>query len=183
MDLSRSVVALTSVLVLGLLAPPLSSAQSADVLSAPSPAASAAAASFDGPRQQISASPLLMMWKYFNVEYERRATAATTWGVSTSFVPGGVRYRNVGGFWHYYPGGRALEGFYIGARAQVHHASALLDSATVAGLGIELGRNWIVGRRTLVGIGIGATRLFGGTLEGESLTLPTFRIANVGITF
>jgi len=138
----------------------------------------------DAPRQQISASPFLIMYKYFNVEFERRATEGTTWGVSTSFVPGrNADYRNVGGFWHYYPGGRALQGFYIGGRVQLHHGSTLTESATLGGVGFELGKNWIVGRRTLVGIGAGATRLFGGALAGESLTLPTFRIANVGITF
>ena len=138
----------------------------------------------DAPTQQISASPFLLMYSYFNVEFERRATTASTWGLSTSFAPGrAVDYRNVGAFWHYYPGGRALQGFYIGGRVQVHRASGLDRSATLGGVGFELGKNWIVGRRTLVGIGIGATRLFGGPLEGESLTLPTFRIANVGITF
>ena len=138
----------------------------------------------EAPRQQVSASPFLIMYKYFNVEFERRATDSTTWGVSTSVLPGrNADYRNVGGFWHFYPGGHALRGFYIGGRVQVHHASALSASATLGGVGFELGKNWIIGRRTLVGIGVGATRLFGGPLAGESLTLPTFRIANVGITF
>ena len=134
--------------------------------------------------QQVSASPFLIMYKYFNIEYERRATTAGTWGLSTSFVPGrNADYRNLGAFWHYYPGGHALRGFYIGGRVQVHHGSAATESATLGGVGFELGHNWIVGRRTLVGIGFGATRLFGGPLAGDSLTLPTFRIANVGVTF
>jgi hypothetical protein len=137
------------------------------------------------PAQQISASPFLLMYEYFNVEFERRATTASTWGVSTSFAPGhNSSYRNVGGFWHYYPGGRALRGFYIGGRVQVHRASGLNDaSATLGGVGFELGKNWIIGRRTLVGLGVGVTRLFGGPLAGESLTLPMFRIANIGIAF
>ena len=71
----------------------------------------------------------------------------------------------------------------IGGRVQLHHGSALHESANFGGVGFELGKNWIIGRRTLVGLGVGATRLFGGSLAGESLTLPTFRIANVGITF
>ena len=136
------------------------------------------------PAQQISASPFLLMYEYFNVEFERRATTASTWGVSTSFAPGHhSTYRNVGGFWHYYPGGRALHGFYIGGRVQVHRVSGLNASTTLGGVGFELGKNWIIGRRTLVGLGAGVTRLFGGPLAGESLTLPMFRIANVGIIF
>jgi hypothetical protein len=134
--------------------------------------------------QQVSSSPFLTMYKYFNVEFERRATTATTWGVSTSFVPGrNADYHNVGGFWHFYPGGRALRGFYLGGRLQVHHGSTFTESATLGGVGFELGKNWIIGRRTLVGLGAGVTRLFGGPLAGDSLTLPTFRLANVGITF
>jgi hypothetical protein len=138
----------------------------------------------EAPKQQISASPFLIMYEYFNVEFERRATTASTWGVSSSFAPGrSVNYRNVGAFWHYYPGGRALQGFYIGGRVQVHRASSVHQAATLGGVGFELGKNWIIGRRTLVGVGAGVTRLFGGPLAGESLTLPTFRIANVGIAF
>jgi hypothetical protein len=144
----------------------------------------AAARAQDAPKQQVSASPFLIMYKYFNVEFERRATDATTWGVSTSFVPSGsADYRNVGAFWHFYPAGHALRGFYIGGRVQVHHGVAGTESATFGGVGFELGKNWIIGRRTLVGLGVGATRLFGGALAGDSLTLPTFRIANVGVTF
>jgi hypothetical protein len=135
-------------------------------------------------RQQISASPFLVMYQYFNLEYEHRATRASTWGLSTSFFPSsGADYRNVGAFWHFYPGGQALRGFYIGGRVQAHRASDDRVSATLGGVGFELGKNWIIGRRTLVGIGAGVTRLFGTPLGGDTLTLPTFRIANVGVAF
>ena len=144
----------------------------------------AAARAQDAPKQQVSASPFLIMYKYFNVEYEHRATQATTWGLSTSFAPGhSADYRNVAAFWHYYPAGTALKGFYLGGRVQVHHGSSLTDSATLGGVGFELGKNWVLGRRTLVGVDVGVTRLFGGPLDGDSLTLPTFRLANVGIAF
>jgi hypothetical protein len=169
----RLFVSAAALFTLSFLAPAAARAQSADTLAAP-----------DAPRQQISTSPFLMAYRYFNVEFEHRATKASTWGVSTSFVPGDdADYRNVGGFWRYYPGGRALQGFYLGGRVQVHHGSTLTESATLGGVGFEMGKNWIVGRRTLVGLGVGVTRLFGGPLAGDSLTLPTFRIANVGVTF
>jgi hypothetical protein len=136
------------------------------------------------PKMQVSASPFLIMYKYFNVEFERRATASNTWGVSTSFVPGSsADYRNVGAFWHFYPSGQALRGFYLGGRVQVHHGSTIGASATLGGVGFELGKNWIFRGRTLVGLGVGVTRLFGGPLAGDSLTLPTFRLANIGVTF
>ena len=144
----------------------------------------AAAHAQDAPKQQVSASPFLIAYKYFNVEYEHRATQATTWGLSTSFAPGhDADYRNVAAFWHFYPGGRALQGFYLGGRLQVHHGSSATESATLGGVGFELGKNWIIGKRTLVGAGVGVTRLFGGPLAGDSLTLPTFRLANIGVTF
>ena len=169
MRIIRSLVSAAAVSVF-CLAPSAARAQGADV-----PAST---------KQQVSASPFLIMYKYFNVEYERRATKASTWGASTSFFPSGdTDYRNVGAFWHFYPGGRALNGFYLGGRVQVHHASEGRESVTLGGVGFELGHNWIIGRRTLVGIGVGVTRLFGAPLAGDSLTLPTFRIANVGVAF
>jgi hypothetical protein len=150
--------------------------------------AAARAQSADAPavdtHQQISASPFLIAYKYFNVEYEHRATKASTWGASTAFYPSdGVNYRNAGAFWHFYPGGQALRGFYLGGRVQVHHGSDGVGSATLGGVGFELGKNWIIGRRTLVGLGVGVTRLFGSPLAGDSVTLPTFRLANIGVTF
>ena len=51
----------------------------------------------------------------------------------------------------------------------------------------EIGYDWLLGSRQNVGIslGIGATRLFGGTdaLDGLSATIPTLRLLNIGIAF
>ena len=62
-----------------------------------------------------------------------------------------------------------------------------VDEATgrFFGLGFELGYNWLLGakKNISIGMGAGATRLFGGDLNGASLTIPTVRLVNVGIAF
>jgi Protein of unknown function (DUF3575) len=83
----------------------------------------------------------------------------------------------------YYPRA-AMDGFYLGGRAGVYHVSAI-DSANFYGAGFELGYNWLLGRHdsVVIGMGAGVTRLFGGTLAGASLAVPTLRLVNVGFTF
>jgi hypothetical protein len=156
-----------------LLTPATASAQQAD-LAAPSH------------RQLVSANPFLLMYKWFNVEYERVHRESTTWGLSASLLPvDDADYGNLAAFYRYYPQGRALDGFFIGGRSGVHRVSAGGESGAFFGVGFELGYDWLMGaeQQFSVGIGAGATRLFGGSLEGVSLTVPTVRLVNVGWRF
>jgi Protein of unknown function (DUF3575) len=137
-------------------------------------------------QQVVSANPFLMMFSVFNVEYERKHKASTTWGASTSMVGfDDATYKNVAGFYRYYPGGNALSGFFVGGRGGVYRVSFERESAVAYGLGFELGYNWLLGaeKNFSVGLGAGATRLFGGDLDGVSLTYPTFRVVNIGWSF
>lgn len=137
-------------------------------------------------RQLVSANPFLLMYKWFNVEYERVHRESTTWGASASLLPiDDADYGNLAAFYRYYPQGRALDGFFIGGRSGVHRVSAGDDSGVFFGVGFELGYDWLLGREKnfSVGIGAGATRLFGGSLDGVSLTVPTLRLVNVGWRF
>ena len=139
-----------------------------------------------GNRQLVSANPFLLMYKWFNVEYERVHGESTTWGASASLLPiDHADYGNLAGFYRYYPQGRALDGFFIGGRSGVHRVSAGGESGVFFGVGFELGYDWLMGREEnfSVGIGAGATRLFGGSLDGVSLTVPTLRLVNVGWRF
>lgn len=139
-----------------------------------------------GNRQLVSANPFLLMYKWFNVEYERVHRESTTWGASASLVPiDDADYGNLAAFYRYYPQGRALDGFFIGGRSGVHRVSAGGESGVFFGVGFELGYDWLLGREEnfSVGIGAGATRLFGGSLDGVSLTVPTLRLVNVGWRF
>lgn len=137
-------------------------------------------------KQVISANPFLLMYEWFNVEYARKHKDATAWGASASLLPfDDADYGNVAVFYRYYPQGRALEGFYLGGRTGIHRVSAGDASGAFGGVGFELGYDWLLGARKNfhIGMGAGATRLFGGDLEGVSLTVPTFRLVNVGWSF
>lgn len=153
---------------------------------APAGAQTIGASSLPGNQQVISANPFLIMFSYFNVEYERRHKPSTSWGASTSFLGfDGADYGNVAGFYRYYPQGNALSGFYVGGRGGVHRVSASGDSGVFFGVGFELGYDWLLGREKnfSIGIGAGATRLFGGDLDGVSLAVPTVRLVNIGWAF
>ncbi|NNM33452.1 MAG: hypothetical protein HKO53_10320 [Gemmatimonadetes bacterium] len=58
----------------------------------------------------------------------------------------------------------------------------LADEVTVFGAGFELGYSWPLGvnRIFALGLGMGASRLFGGDLDDNSAYLPAVRIVNVG---
>jgi len=139
-------------------------------------------------QQIISANPFGLMFEWFNAEYERKISPATTLGASVSWFSldsGDMDYVNGNTIFRYYPSGRALSGFFLGGRGGVFRVSDRADSGVFFGAGFEIGYNWLLGARRNVGIslGAGATRLFGGELNGASLTIPTVRLLNLGIAF
>lgn len=172
----RYVCRVAAVILLILVPSSVAWAQSPDV--APPPA---------GVQQQLSANPFGLMFQWFNCEYERTATRSNTWGASMSFfsLDSDADYVNGAAFWRYYPQGRALNGLYVGGRAGLHRVGVNGASGAFFGLGFELGYNWLLGRHKnfMIGTGAGATRLFGGSLNGASLTIPTVRLVNVGVAF
>jgi hypothetical protein len=151
------------------------------------------AAAQDGTRvpvphnQVLSANPFGLMFGWFNADYERKINESNTWGASAStFSLGGdADYVNAQLAYRYYPQGAALTGFYIGGRGGVHTVEVADADGRFFGLGFEVGYDWLFGakRNFSVGVGAGATRLFGGDLNGASLTIPTVRLINVGIAF
>ena len=136
--------------------------------------------------QVVSANPFLLMAEYVNVEFERKASETGTFGVSASrFGIDDASYRNLQAFYRYYPQGAALTGFYIGGRGGVHRVSLDDEAANAFGLGLEIGYGWLFGkdRNFALSLGLGATRLFGGDIDGASPVIPTFRLVNVGWSF
>jgi hypothetical protein len=134
----------------------------------------------------LSANPFLLMAEYVNVEFERKHTNSSTFGVSASaFGFDDTDYRNLQGFYRFYPQGASLTGFYIGGRGGVHRVSDDHESGHAFGLGFELGYGWLFGakRNFAVSVGAGATRLFGGDLNGSSTLIPTLRLVNIGWSF
>lgn len=53
------------------------------------------------------------------------------------------------------------------------------------GFGFDIGYSWLLGKERLfaISLGAGATRLFGGSLDGVSLTVPAIRPLNLGGAF
>jgi len=137
-------------------------------------------------QQMVSANPFGLMLRWWNVEFERKFTASSTWGVSGSFLTlEGLDYASANALYRYYPQGAALSGFFIGGRAGLYHGSDEGESGTAFGLGFEIGYTWLLGARRNVGLSLGAglTRLVAGDfLDGPSV-LPTVRLLNVGIAF
>ena len=136
--------------------------------------------------QIISANPFGLVLGWWNVEFERKITPSSTWGMSGSFLGvDGVDFASVNGLWRYYPQGAALTGVYLGARAGVYHGSDAGESHAVFGAGFEVGYTWLLGARRNVGLslGVGLTRLFGGGEEDWPGVLPNVRLLNVGIAF
>jgi hypothetical protein len=137
--------------------------------------------------QVISASPLLMMFKWFNLDYERKISPAVTLGASGSYLPLGDDYDYQRATFHarYYPQGAALTGFYMGAQTGVHRAGSKRDHETLLGAGVDLGYAWLLGpnRNHSVSVGLGMTRMFAGNDLDGSLTLPNLRLLNIGFAF
>ena len=137
-------------------------------------------------KQVISANPFLLMAEWVNVEFERKHTETRTFGVSASTAEvGDADYRNFQAFYRYYPQGASLTGFYLGGRGGVHRVSEGDEAGHAFGLGFEIGYGWLFGakRNFALSVGAGATRLFGGDVEGVSPVIPTLRLVNIGWSF
>jgi hypothetical protein len=143
--------------------------------------------------QIVSANPFGLLAGWFNAEYERKLTPTTTWGLSGSMWDffDEFEYRSGTALLRYYPQRRALDRFFLGVRLGVHHVhnesvgTSADRGATYGGVGFDLGYTWLLGptERVGVSIGAGATRLFGGDLDGANVTLPSIRLVNVGVAF
>ena len=128
--------------------------------------------------QVLSASPLLLVHKWFNVDYERRIAPALTLGASALHMTG----FNIGtAMFHvrFYPGRAALSGFHIGVHTGVGYE---LRHRSIPGVGAEIGYAWLFGANRDVGLslGIGSTRMFG---ADGAFNFPNLRVFNVGFAF
>lgn len=141
-------------------------------------------------KNTLSTSPVLDILGFVNVEYQRKITESTTFGVSAGiFDLDDDSYQNVMMFGRYFPQGAALTGFYFGGRVGVHHVSDddhFFDrdrDDTRLSIGVDVGYDWLLGRKRniLVGVGVGANRLFGDDDFGLD-AYPTARL-NIGFAF
>ncbi len=144
----------------------------------------------------VSANPFLLLFEWFNAEYERKASPTTTLGLRASTITIGadedltgtdtnVRYLSGRAFFRYYPSG-AFQRFFVGVGAGATGIKDESESATAMALGFDLGYNWLLGSRRnfYVSLGLGVERLFGtGDLDNVDPTLPSIRIINIGFAF
>jgi hypothetical protein len=135
-------------------------------------------------RQVISANPFGLLLEIFNAEYERVIGESSTAGVGGSyFTSDDVDYLNADVFYRFYPSARPLDGWAFGGKLGV---TRVQEDETYLGLGFDVNRSWLLGRRQnfSVGIGIGLKRLFGtGSDYGELEYIPTIRLVNIGFAF
>lgn len=136
-------------------------------------------------RQVVSASPILLMAKWFNADYERKITPTMTWGVSGSYLSGDdFDYGRASVLVRFYPQRAALTGFYLGGQSGLYRISDVGEHEHLYGAGIDIGYAWLLGpkRNVAVSLGFGMSRVFGGGL-GASVVVPNARLANVGMAF
>lgn len=145
--------------------------------------------SSDGPRFQVSVSPILALAEWYTGELEYAFADQISGVLGFSFFSPDDEYTAVDFKVRFYPNATPLEGFNIsgivGYTSITENVTDETGSAMT--LGVDLGWGWLFGQQKLwfLGIGLGAKRYFGeDTLGGEEITLilPTARL-NFGLAF
>ena len=134
----------------------------------------------------ISGNPLILLAEWFNAEYETKIDESLTVGAAGGWLNlDDADYTSLSALLRFYPQAAAFTGFYVGGRGGIHNVDEGDDNATVFGIGIDIGYTWLLGpsRSFYVGLGIGATRLFGGDLDDASPVIPSVRLINIGVAF
>jgi hypothetical protein len=133
----------------------------------------------------LSANLLGIVAKWINVEYERKASSATTAGLSASsfFIgEGDGSMRRTNAFVRFYPQRAALDGLYIGVRAGVVWNRPTGGNGSAVTAGAEVGRTWLYGpeKNIAFSVGFGLDRAW---YDGDSVVIPNIRLFNGGIAF
>ena len=152
-------------------------------------------------KHMITTNPFLLLFSWWNAEYEYRLNSTSTIGLAGSYNVfeddeselDGEKAEYYSGYavYRYHPSGKAHSGFYFGGRLGVtsiaveYFDGSEEETGTAYGFGIELGYTWLLGDKQnfAISLGVGATRLFGSDLEDETGFLPIIRLANIGVAF
>ncbi|UCH85222.1 MAG: DUF3575 domain-containing protein [Candidatus Latescibacterota bacterium] len=129
----------------------------------------------------LSTNPILDIFAWFNVEYERKIGPTGTVGLAGSVIaPNEEDIQYISVFYRFYPQERALSGFFVGGRIIVGN----FEGNKGYGFGIDIAYSWLLGKNKgfSISLGIGAARLFDEDLD-ESVTFPTLRLVNIGFAF
>jgi hypothetical protein len=135
----------------------------------------------------VSANPFLLLYQWFDAEFEHRvgAQGAVALAATQVTMDQDDRYRSLALLYRRYLQGEALVGFHLGPRVGVYRVDAGEEEGTFFGFGVELGYQWLVGvqRNFSISMGVGATHLFGSDFDDASSKVPAFRLLNVGWAF
>jgi hypothetical protein len=140
----------------------------------------------------VSANPIGLIFEWYNGEYERAMNSTVSLAIAgSSFgdieTDDETRYSVLDGIVRYYPSGRALRGFSIGASLGFVDFSDDFDddcigcddeSGTGATIGVRGDYVWILGRdqHFAVAAGIGAKRVLGDDIGLEGLPIARLSI-------
>ena len=133
------------------------------------------------PTTRSCANPFGEIVQWFNVEYERKLAPAITLGGSASHF-GELEQSDATIMLRWYPQQKALDGFYLGARAGAYgfktytydFRSTRERNEVVPGAGIELGYNWLLGPKQNISVGTGfSCHAAGGTVRSVPSVLPS----------
>ena len=158
----------------------------------------ALAAQDSGKKNVITVQPLNAIFEVYSAEYERAIGEATTLGVGANFWNNGnqsdqVQYLSSEVKLRYYPAGKALHDFSVGATLGVTslrgQSTTTAQDETVSGLsyGVLLEYQWLLGKTNdfAVACGVGAKVLSIGQTDFNSnvdLRYPTGRVS-IGFRF
>ena len=156
----------------------------------------------DGNKNLITTNPFLLLFSWWNVEYERKLAPNSTLGIAASYTsfeddsddPFGESSKYLSGYliYRFYPSAKAPAGFYFGGRLGMtsveieYYEDDSTEKGTAYGFGLDVGYTWLLGEQEnfAVSVGVGATRLFGGDLEDDQAAfLPIVRLVNIGVAF
>ncbi len=174
------------------------------VMAAMSVPVTAQSSSSDAPPNNhlITTNPFLILFSWWNVEYEYRIANNSTIGLAGSYSTfeddeddeygDSAKYLSTYAIYRYYPSGKAHSGFYFGGRLGFtsveleYYDDSPTEKGTAYGFGLDVGYTWLLGdnQNFAVSVGGGATRLFGGDLEDDQAAfLPIIRLVNIGVAF
>ena len=108
----------------------------------------------------VSTNPILDMFTWWNLEYERKIASTGTVGLAGSFIDfeDDESFKSINAFYRFYPQERALSGFFFGARIGVYNVEDGNDSETAYGFGIDIAYSWLLGKRKGFSISLGIGR-------------------------
>lgn len=133
----------------------------------------------------VSANPIGLLFEWYNGEYERALSSTVSLAAAASaYDIDNTDYQSVDGIIRYYPSGRAVRGFSIGASVGYINLDEEFDcigcdeDGSSATIGVRADYVWILGRdqRFAAAAGIGAKRLLNDELGTEGVPIGRLSI-------